>query len=152
MRQSPIAYVGRRAVGYRRARRLPALAAAFLLALGGCSSFNSAPATGPDPNINPASNYRAVVMTFLQTNAYGMTGAVSAELSPPTLRAFGTESRYVACLNVAGTDWRKQKMIVFYAGEINQVVDATDEGCKGAAFSPFPELPAMLAAIRSKQK
>ena len=91
-------------------------------------------------------------MTFLQINAYGMVGATSAELAAPALKLFGTESRYVACLNAAGTDWRKQKMFVFYGGEINQYVDATEEGCKGAAYAPFPELPAMLAQIRSKTK
>jgi hypothetical protein len=151
MRQSPIAYFATHCAGYRRAPRLTVLGAVLALALGGCSSFSAPPAGGPDPNINPV-NYKGLVMTFLQLNAYGMVGAVSAELSPPTLRSFGTASRYVACLNVAGADWRKQKMIVFYSGEINQLVDATDEGCKGAAFAPFPELPAMLAQLRSKQK
>ncbi len=91
-------------------------------------------------------------MTFVQTNASGMVGATSAELSAPALRPFGSESRYVACLNAAGPDWRKQKMFVFYGGEINQFIDASEEACKGAPFAPFPELPAMLAQIRSKQK
>jgi len=131
--------------------------AATALTLGGCSSFNGPPPNGVDPNVFPA-NYKAQLMTFLQTNAVGMVGVTSAQLAPPTLKPFGSESRYVACLNAAGADdirrqnWHKEKMFVFYGGEINQFVDATDEGCKGAPYAPFPELPAMLAQLRSKQK
>jgi hypothetical protein len=121
------------------------------LALGGWSSFDGPPPNGVDPNIYPA-NYKAALMTFLRTNASGMVGATSAQLAPPALRQFGSESRYVACLNAASADWHKEKMFVFYGGEINQFIDATEESCKGAPYAPFPELPAMLAQLRSKQK
>jgi hypothetical protein len=151
MPHPPIAYFARCVIGRRGARPLPALSAALVLALGGCSSFTPPPANGVDPNLQP-SNYRAAVMTFLQTNAYGMVGVTSAELSAPALRQFGSESRYVVCLNAAGPDWRKEKMFVFYGGEINQFVEASEEGCKGVPFTPFPELPTMLAQIRSKPK
>ena len=136
---------------------MAALGTVLALALAGCTSFNPPPANSVDANILPA-NYKASVMTFLQTNASGIVGTASAQLAPPTLRQFGSESRYVVCLNASGTDdirresWHKEKMFVFYAGEINQYVDATEEGCKGAAFAPFPELTAMLAQIRSKTK
>ena len=156
MRQPLTGHLVPRAVSRRGACRLAALSAALVLALAGCSSFNPPPANAVDPNLSPA-NYKGMILTFLQTNAAGIAGAVSAELSPAMLRPFGTENRYVACLNAAGTDFRKQpwhwqKMFVFYGGEITQFVDATDEGCKGAAFAPFPELLAMLAQLRSKQK
>jgi hypothetical protein len=150
----PTAYFVLRRCG---ARRIAAFSAAVTLALGGCSSFNSPPVNGPDPNIYPA-NYKATMLTFLQTNAAGIVGTASAQLAPPTLRQFGSETRYVACLNASGTDdirresWHKEKMFVFYGGEINQFIDATEEGCKGAAYAPFPELPAMLAQLRSKTK
>ena len=151
MRQPPIAYLAPRGICRRGARGLSALGAALLLTLGGCSSFNPPPATAVDPNIYPA-NYKSALMTMLQTNPFGMVGAVSAQLSAPALRPFGSDNRYVACLNATGPDWHKEKMVVFFAGEINQFVDATDEACKGAALAPFPELPAMLAQLRSKQK
>ena len=148
--ESPIAYSdadqGRR--GTRKAR---ALSAALLgLALAHCSSFNPAP---PPVNANlfPA-NYKATVLTFLQTNPYGMVGAISADLSPPVLKPFGTDSRYVACMRAAGPNWRKEKMVVFFGGEINQFVDATEETCKDAAYTPFPELTAMLAQLKAKPK
>jgi hypothetical protein len=157
MHRPPIVYVVPRRARGRRARRIAASGAVLALVLGGCSSFNSPPANGPDPNIYPA-NYKAAVMTFLQVNAVGVVGATSAQLAPPALRQFGSQSRYVACLNAAGADdirresWHKEKMFVFYSGEINQYVDASEEGCKGAAYAPFPELPTMLAQIRSKAK
>jgi hypothetical protein len=151
MRQPPIAHFGPRVARRRGARPLAALSMVFAIACSGCSSFEAPPARGVDANLNPA-NYKADLMAFLQTNVHGLVGAVSAELAPPMLRPLGTESRYVACMNVAGKDWRREKMFVFYGGEINQFVDATEEACKGAAFAPFPELPAMLAQIRSKQR
>jgi hypothetical protein len=95
-------------------------------------------------------DYKAGLMTFLRTNPFNLVGAREAALSPPELKAFGNESRYVACLRVAGPDWRKEKMVVYYGGEINQFVDATEQ-CKSAAYQPFPELPAMFAQLRSKK-
>jgi hypothetical protein len=130
----------------------PTAAVAFAaLALAGCSSFGFGHSDQPqvDPNTFPA-DYKSGLMTFLQTNPFGLVGAREAALSPPELRPFGNESRYVACLRAAGPDWRKEKMVVYYGGAINQFVDAT-EVCKSAAYQPFPELPAMFAQLRSKK-
>src|SRR5262249_53905538 len=102
-----------------------------------------------DPNILPA-DYKSGVMTFLQSNPSELVGIREASLSAPELKPFGNESRYVVCLHAAGPDWRKEKMVVYYGGAINQFVDATDV-CKSAAYQPFPELPAMLAQLRSKK-
>jgi hypothetical protein len=135
-----------------RIRSWPLVTAAFAaLALAGCSSFGFGQSTAPepDPNILPA-DYKSSLMTFLQTNPFGLVGAREAALSPPELKPFGNETRYVACLRVAAPDWRKEKMIVYYAGAINQFVDATDL-CKSAVYQPFPELPAMFAQLRSKK-
>jgi hypothetical protein len=120
------------------------------LALAGCSSFGLGQSEPQiDPNTFPA-DYKSGLMTFLQTNPYGLVGAREAALSPLELKPFGNESRYVACLRVAGPDWRKEKMIVYYGGAINQFIDANDV-CKSAAYQPFPELPAMFAQLRSKK-
>lgn len=150
MGKSPIACSGSR-TGRAGGRKLPSLGAAmFALMLAHCSSFNTAPPS-VDPNVFPA-NHKASVLTFLQINPAGIVGAISAELSPPTLKPFGTDSRYVACVRIAGPDWRKEKMAVFYGGEINQFVDATEEACKDAVYARFPELPAMLAQLKAKPK
>jgi hypothetical protein len=128
-------------------------AAAFALAaftLAGCSSFGLGQDQPPDnPNLFPA-DYKSGLMTFLQTNPFGLVGTREASLSPPELKPFGNESRYVACLRAAGPDWRKEKMIVYYGGAINQFVDASEQ-CNGAAYQPYPELPAMFAQLRSKK-
>lgn len=121
-----------------------------VLALAGCSSFGSGQVDKPvEPNVFPA-DYKAGLMTFLQTNPFGLVGAREAALSAPELKAFGNENRYVACLRVAGPDWRKDKMVVYFGGAINQFVD-TGEQCNGAAYQPYPELPAMFAQLRSKK-
>jgi hypothetical protein len=148
MRLPPKGRIGGRVTG------CACTAALLATALAACSSFSPPPANAVDPNLYPA-NYKATVLTFLQTNPFGLTGALSAELSPPALKAFGAESRdsrYVACMRVAGPDWRKEKMAVFYGGEINQFVDASEAACQGAAYAPFPELAAMLAQLRGQKK
>jgi len=135
-----------------RIRTWPSVAVAFAaLALAGCSSFGLGQSNQPepDPNIFPA-DYKSSLMTFLQVNPYGLVGAREAALSPPELKPFGNENRYVACLSATAPDWHKERMVVYYAGAINQFVDATDL-CKSAAYQPFPELPAMFAQLRSKK-
>ena len=97
-------------------------------------------------------NYKASVMTFLRQNPYGLVGARAAELSAPELKPFGNESRYVSCLRAAGPDWRKEKMFVFYAGDINQFVDATPDACGMAAYQAFPEITTMLGQISGSKK
>ena len=128
-------------------RRVAGALAAF--ALAGCSSFGIGHSDPPpvEANVFPA-DYKAGLLTFLRTNPFNLVGTREAAVSPPELKPFGNESRYVACLRVAAPDWHKEKMIVYYGGAINQFVDAT-ELCKSAAYQPFPELPAMFATLRS---
>src|SRR5262249_15963100 len=65
------------------------------LALAGCSSFGLGQDPKPiDPNIFPA-DYKSGLIAYLQSNPFGLVGAREASLSPPELKAFGTESRYV---------------------------------------------------------
>jgi len=119
-----------------------------VLALAGCSAFGVGQTEPPqvDPNTLPA-DYKSGLMAFLRNNPFDLVGTSEAALSPPELKAFGNESRYVACLRVAGPNMRKEKMIVYYGGAINQFTDA-GESCKSAVYQPFPELPAMFAQLR----
>ncbi len=135
----------------RGGRRAAAIAGAALLA--GCASFGGGQKDQKtvDPNVMPA-NYKASVMSFLQQNPYALVGARTAELSPPELKAVGTDSRYVSCLRADGPDWHKEKMVVFYGGEINQFVDATPDTCGTAAYQPFPEITAMLNTLKGNKK
>jgi hypothetical protein len=142
----------RTAIRGKRRARPAAVGAAFLVtALAGCTSFGIGGDTKPvDPNLFPAS-FKTDLLTYLQTNPYSLVGTRDASLAAPALRPFGNESRYVACLRVVGPDWRKEKMVVYYAGEINQYVDATSEQCGGADYQPFPELIAMLNRFGGKK-
>ena len=91
-------------------------------------------------------------MALMQQNPYGLVGTREAFLSPPELKPFGAESRYVSCLRAIAPDAQHEKMIVFWGGQVNQFVDANADACKGAAYQPFPELPRMLSQIKSKAK
>ena len=121
------------------------------LALAGCSSFGFGGGDQKpiEPNVFPA-DYRSGLMAFLQTNPSGLVGTREAALSPPELKPFGLESRYVACLRIAGTDGNKEKMVVYFGGEINQFIDAGPQ-CTGVAYQPFPELPALFATLRARK-
>jgi hypothetical protein len=67
------------------------------------------------------------------------------------LKQFGTQSRYFACLRVNGPDWRKEKMLVFYSGGINQFIDAEGDQCGAAAYQPFPELVTQISELKGKK-
>jgi hypothetical protein len=127
-------------------------AALLAVALAGCSAMGlGQPEKKPvDPNLFPT-DYKTDVLTYLQTNPYNLVGTREASLSPPALMQFGTESRYFSCLRATSPNGRKDKLVVFFGGEINQFVDATGEQCGAAAYQPFPELPALLARYGSKK-
>jgi hypothetical protein len=43
-------------------------------------------------------------------------------------------------------------MAVFYAGTINQFIDATPEACGTAAYAAFPELTTLLGQLSGSKK
>ena len=65
------------------------------------------------------------------------------------LKPFGAESRYAACVRYNARDGEgqyagsKDRIAVFYAGELNQLIIATPEQCGNAAYQPFPELESL---------
>jgi hypothetical protein len=129
----------------RRAAGLGLLAGA----LAGCAGFGQGPPR-PDPNLFP-DDYKALLLTRLQTNPYGLVGAREAFVTTPALKPFGTESRYFVCLRVVAPDTRTDKLVVFYAGEINQFIDAPAGDCAAAAYQPFPEMTAALGRFGGKK-
>jgi hypothetical protein len=133
--------------------RTGALLVAISGALAGCSALGlgqQAESTRVDPNVFP-DNYKALLLTRLQTNPYGLAGAREAFVSTPALKPFGAESRYFVCLRVVAPDTRKDKLVVFYAAEINQFIDAAGDDCAAAAFQPFPEMTAALGRFGGKK-
>jgi hypothetical protein len=131
----------------RRGAALPAVAGA----LAACSGLGlGQQPQSANPNLVPE-NYKALLLTRLQTDPYSLVGGRDAFVAAPTLKAFGTESRYVVCLRVVAPDMRKDKLVIFYAGEINQFIDAAADDCPAAAYQPFPEMSAALARFGGKK-
>jgi len=135
----------------RRCGRRAAAGGLAALALAGCSSFGFGRSDEKpiDPNVFP-SDFRSGLIAFLTNNPSGLVGTREAALSPPELKPFGQESRYVACLRVVGPNGDKEKMVVYFGGAINQFIDAGPQ-CGGAVYQPFPELPALFATLRSRK-
>jgi hypothetical protein len=91
-----------------------------------------------DPNLFPT-DYKSKIVKMLQTSLTDRSSFFGAAISPPVLKPFGTDNRYVVCVRLSGNK-PGEKMAIFFGGELNQFVDAVEDGCKGAAYEPFPEL------------
>jgi hypothetical protein len=123
--------------------------AALFAALVGCSQFGK-PEQKPDPNAYPA-NYKTDLLTYLRDHPDDLSNAQSTYISLPALKQFGAESRYFICLRADGQNWRKEKIVIFFSGMINQFVNATSEDCGTAAYQLFPELLAALSPPSGKK-
>jgi hypothetical protein len=124
----------------------------LLAAVAGCSDFSlwGKPDKPIEANAYPE-NYKKDVLTYLKAHPAEMLNAREASISAPALTQFGNESRFFACLRVNGPDWRKDKMLIFYSGGINQFIDAEGGQCAAAPYQPFPELVAQIAQMKGKK-
>jgi hypothetical protein len=133
-----------------------ALGLVAVVALGGCSGgmgFGRSDDKPPDPNQYPA-NYKTTLIAYLQENSTELEDLRDAWISEPALGQFGMppqQQRYFACLRTEAHGQRKEKMLIFFAAQINQYVDA-DKQCATAAYQPFPELPALVANMKQQKK
>ena len=127
--------------------------ACLLLALAagliGCSS--SSKQSEENPNIFPA-DYKSEILLTMTNTLEDPTNIRGAFISEPALRSAGKDERYVVCVrsdsrnankNYTGS---KDRIGYFYAGRLNQLVDATKEQCGNAAYKPFPELEKLCQA------
>ena len=125
------------------------LLAVFALAVAGCSSSGKAPEE--DPNIFPSS-YKDEILLTLTNLLEDPTNVRDAYISDPVLRTIGKDQRYTVCVRFDSRDankqyfGRKDRIGFFYAGHLNQLVDATKEQCGNAAYKPFPELEKLCQA------
>ena len=130
--------------------RLLPLVLIAALALAGCSSVPNpwAPPAEPDANLFPQ-NYRSELLAFMQTYLNDPTDVRDAQIAEPVLKAVGSSERYVVCLRYNAKDSQgrymgaKESIAVYLRGRFNQLVNATGEVCKGAAYQPFPEMQAL---------
>jgi hypothetical protein len=118
-------------------------------ALANCSEFGFG--TQPDKRVDPnkfPENYKKDILTYVQAHPADLVNAREASASAPALAQFGTESRYFMCLRATAPDWRKEKMVIFFSGRMNQFVDADSEHCGAAQYQPFPELVTELSNLK----
>jgi hypothetical protein len=129
---------------HRRHSRIAALLAraGIVLFLGaycvGCSS-NKKTAEVVEANAYPP-NYKDQIANFLMTVLSDSADFHNAMVSTPVLKSVGQNQHYVACVLLNGRNQHKEKAVIYFAGNINQFVDATPDECGGADYQPFPEL------------
>jgi hypothetical protein len=114
------------------------------LALAACSSDSKKNAEA-DPNILPTNYKQEIVLTLTRT-LDDPTNVREAAISEPELRTAGRDQRYTVCVRYNARDAAhryvgiKERIGYFYAGHLNQLVEAAPEQCAKAAYKPFPEL------------
>jgi len=125
------------------------LLSVVVLAVAACSSSGKAPAE--NPNQFPA-NYKDEILNTMTTALDDPSNVRGAYISDPVIQRAGTEERYIVCVRSDSRDASKQytgskdRIGYFYAGHLNQLVEATKEQCGNAAYKPFPELEKVCLA------
>ena len=125
---------------------LSALAAGLI-----CCSSGSSKQPEENPNVFPADYKNEILLTMTNT-LEDPTNIRGAFISEPVLRSADKDERYVVCVrsdsrnankNYTGS---KDRIGYFYAGHLNQLVDASKEQCGNDAYKPFPELEKLCLA------
>ena len=123
-------------------KNIAAICLLSMLALAACSTTKEKPV---DPNLFPT-NYKKEILNTMKTLLGDPTNVRDAFISDPVLTPVGKEQRFTVCVRSNSRDAEHQYMGVkdriayFYAGALNQLVDAKPEQCANAAYKPFPEL------------
>lgn len=119
-----------------------AVAVLLAAAAAGCSLTQKPPPI-TETNVLP-SDYRNQIATFLSTALVDRADFLNAQIATPVLKQVGASEHYVVCLLFTGRTQHREKVVIYLAGNINQVVDADADQCAGAAYQPFPELAAKV--------
>ncbi|MBS0247124.1 MAG: hypothetical protein JSR61_10925 [Proteobacteria bacterium] len=116
-----------------------------LMALGLAACSSSSKNVEPDANIFPK-DYKLELMNTLQRELDDPTNIRDAFISEPFLTTASREQRYAVCVRSNSRDLNhtytgsKDRIGFFYAGHLNQLIDATPEQCGKVAYKPWPEL------------
>lgn len=121
-------------------------AGAIALAVAGCGAneYLGKPKE-PEPNIVPV-NYKQDILDTLRQTLDDPTNVRDAAISEPALVTIGREQRFASCVRSNSRDTAKQytgvkvRIAIFFAGRLNQLVEAGKDQCVNAAYKPFPEL------------
>jgi len=126
------------------------LLSVLAVGLTGCSGSGSKQPE-ENPNVFPA-DYKNEILLTMTSTLDDPTNVRGAFISEPVLRQAGKEERYVVCVRSDSRNANKQytgsmdRIGYFYAGHLNQLIDATKEQCGNAAYKPFPELENLCQA------
>jgi hypothetical protein len=126
------------------------LAGTLAMGLIGCSGSGKKEPE-ENPNIFPA-DYKNEILNTMTATLEDPTNVRDAFISEPALRPAGKDERYVVCVRSdsrnANKHYTGSKDLIgyFYAGHLNQLVEATKEQCSNAAYKPFPELEKLCQA------
>jgi len=134
------------------ARRLASqcLLSAVVLGAAACSS-SSSKTPQENPNQFPA-NYKDEILTTMTNSLEDPTNIRDAYIADPVIRRADNEERYIVCVRSDSRNANKHytgskdRIAYFYAGHLNQLVEATKEQCANAAYKPFPELEKLCQA------
>jgi hypothetical protein len=127
---------------------------AFLGALGvALAACTGAKEVEPEPNILPT-NYKQEIVDAMTRILPDPTNVRGAFITDPFLSVApgGKDPRYIVCVRYNGRDASRQYMGSkdrvgsFFAGHLNQLIEAGNEQCAKAAFKPFPELEKLCQA------
>jgi hypothetical protein len=131
------------------ARRLVSLLALATVLVACTSGGNQPPPE--NPNLFPA-GYKQEILDTLSTTLDDPVKIRDAFISEPVLSPVDRDQRYTVCVRFNGRDLRgqyagnKERIAYFYAGHLNQLVEAGKEQCSKAAYKPFPELEKLCLA------
>jgi ABC-type Fe3+-hydroxamate transport system substrate-binding protein len=99
----------------------------------------------PEPNIVPT-KYKQEIIDSMPRVLTDPTNVRDAYISEPALVSVNKDQRYAVCLRSNSRDVNGKytgvtdHIAYFYAGHLNQLIDATKEQCDNVAYKPFPEL------------
>lgn len=132
------------------------VAAVIALAMAGCGAneYLGKPKE-PEPNIVPV-NYKQDIIDTLRQTLDDPNNVRDAAVSEPVLMPIGREPRYAVCVRANSRDTAKQytgvkvRIAIFFAGRLNQLVEASKDQCVNAAYKPFPELEKLCLSSECK--
>lgn len=107
----------------------------------------------PDPNVFPK-DYKREILDTMTTTLEDPTNVRGAFITDPALFPVGNDQRYAVCIRSNGRNSARQykgstdKIAFFFAGHLNQLVDASPEQCGKAAYKPFPELEKLCLSTK----
>lgn len=114
------------------------------VALAACSG-DAKKAEDVNPNIFPT-DYKREILSTLTPLFEDPNYVRDAGITEPVLRSTGQDQRYTVCVRSNSRSAShlytgvKERIGYFYAGHLNQLVEATQGQCANAVYQPWPEL------------